>query len=46
MTTALITRARDLVKELAQSDKEDCVTVTNTLSFDRLMSLFSTTAAR
>ena len=35
MTTALITRARDLVKELAQSDKEDCVTVTNTLSFDR-----------
>ena len=35
MTTALITRARDLVKELAQSDKKDCVTVTNTLSFDR-----------
>ena len=35
MTTALITRARDLVKELTQSDKKDCVTVTNTLSFDR-----------
>ena len=35
MTTALITRARDLVKELAQSDEKDCVTVTNTLSFDR-----------
>ena len=35
MTTALITRAHDLVRELAESDASDCVTVTNTLSFDR-----------
>lgn len=35
MTTALIKRARDLVRELAESDASDCVTVTNTLSFDR-----------
>ena len=35
MTTALIARAHDLVRDLTEDGSPDCVTVTNTLSFDR-----------
>lgn len=35
MTTALIVRAHDLVRDMTNNDAEDCITVTNTLSFDR-----------
>lgn len=35
MTTALIVRANDLVREMTNDDTADCITVTNTLSFDR-----------